>query len=346
MKKCIVVGKFAFGSNIIDGQTVKSITIYEEMEERYGIDSVDYIDTYEWKKKKINTFCNVIKAFKNSNNVLMLPAHNGVRVFAPLFSVLKKIYKRKIHYIVIGSWLYEKVKSSSILKKTLLTFDNIFVETTKLNEELSEFGFKNVVKMNNYKKLEVIDAKSIKPFNKKNVLKICIFSRINKEKGIVDAINVVNEMNRKKITINLDIYGMIESDFESEFNTLISKCDSHIKYKGLIMYNKSVETISKYDLLLFPTKYFTEGIPGTIIDSYAAGVPVLSSMWKNYKDIIINNVTGKVFKMNDIEDLQNQLYYIYNNQRELYNMKKNCIEQAQKYCSGEALLPLFNAIEE
>ena len=34
---------------------------------------------------------------------------------------------------------------------------------------------------------------------------------------------------------------------------------------------KTVKTLENYYLLLFPTKFRTEGIPGTIIDALSAG---------------------------------------------------------------------------
>ena len=77
----------------MDGQTVKCSTIYNELSEKYGKDEITYIDTYNWKKKPLKMFINCVKAMKNSYNVIMLPAHNGVKVFGPLISFLKRIYK-------------------------------------------------------------------------------------------------------------------------------------------------------------------------------------------------------------------------------------------------------------
>mgnify|MGYP002519543662 CR=1 FL=1 len=31
---------------------------------------------------------------------------------------------------------------------------------------------------------------------------------------------------------------------------------------------------------------YTEGVPGTIIDAYAAGLPIISAKWLNYGDIL------------------------------------------------------------
>ena len=138
---------------------------------------------------------------------------------------------------------------------------------------------------------------------------------------------------------------MIEKQFETEFYDILNKNQKFVKYMGMIDYNNSVKVISKYDLLLLPTKYYTEGIPGTIIDSYAAGVPVLASSWENYKDIILDKKTGLVFNFNDLNDFKEKLNYVYDNQKEIYDMKKECINNAKIYCNSEALNPLFDALD-
>ena len=55
--------------------------------------------------------------------------------------------------------------------------------------------------------------------------KVCIFSRIMKEKGIEDAIDVVKSINEmyKRTVLDLDIYGSIDKEYEQEFQTLKEK---------------------------------------------------------------------------------------------------------------------------
>ena len=346
MKTCLIVGKFAMKENILDGQTVKCKTIYDELVKKYGQENISYIDTYGWKKRPIKLFFNCFKGAKQYNNVIIMPAHNGVKIFSSLFSFLKKLFHTKIHYIVIGSWLFNVTQESKRIQKSLLKFDTIFVETKKLKGNLEKSGFKNIVLMRNYKNLKVIEFKKDNLYKNKDVLNLCIFSRINKEKGVLDAINTIKEINSDGIKFKLDIYGMIENEFKSEFFESLNDSKEYIEYKGIIDSQKSVDIISKYDILLFPTKYYTEGIPGTIIDAYASGVPVISSAWENSDDIVINNSTGLLFEFGNLNDFKQKLIYAYDNQQEMYNMKNKCIEQAKNFCEIDALNPLFKSLEE
>ena len=79
-----IIGHFADGKEIYDGQTVKTRNIYEALKNDYNPIK---LDTYEWKNKKIDTFINCIKMLKNNKNIIILTAQRGLFVFIPLFAM-------------------------------------------------------------------------------------------------------------------------------------------------------------------------------------------------------------------------------------------------------------------
>ena len=83
---------------------------------------------------------------------------------------------------------------------------------------------------------------------------------------------------------------------------------NNISYKGIIDSNKSVDTLKNYDIMLFPTKFKTEGIPGTIIDAYASGLTVVSSIWDNYNEIIDDGITGIGYEIDNYNDFKKKNY--------------------------------------
>lgn len=333
MKKIAVVGHFGKNLELADGQTIKTRTIYSELCKKFGKEEIITLDTYNYKKRMFLMLLTLIYILLFCDEIIVLPAQNSVKIFIPLFT---KFSNKKVHYIMIGGWLPEVVKNDNGLKESLKKVKAIYAETSFVMKELEANGIKNVVLMKNFKNLT--PALEKKEINKN--IKCCIFSRIEYLKGITDAINVVNKIN-EKYNITLDIYGKIKDEYFYEFNNLI-KNNKYIKYKGIIESNKSVSTIKNYDLLLFPTKYETEGIPGTIIDAYYSGVPILSSKWRSYDDVIIEGKTGIGYVFNDIEDFYVKLEYIINNPKILKKMSKNCIDESIKYTAEESLKILFN----
>ena len=270
-----------------------------------------------------------------------MPAHRGVKVIVPLLNFLNKKNKFKIHYILIGGWLPSLVKNNSFMKKQLLKIDYIYVENTITIRELNILGIKNTFQMNNFKNLTLSSYK--KNFDN-NEFRCCIFSRIEEKKGITDAATVINIIkNKYNKNLYLDLYGAINEDYKRVLDGILRNNDN-INYKGVVDSDKSVETIEKYDMLLFPTKYYTEGIPGTIIDAFFAGVPILYSNWENSHDILKNNYTGIEYKFNDINDFVNKLLSVINKKSILYKYSHNCQKEALKYTPQTSMIILYTNI--
>ena len=96
-----ICGHFGGGKVYLDGQTVKTKTVYAALCEKYGEESIATVDTYNIKKRFISVFFSTIGLFATCEACMMLPAHNGIRIFTPLFVLLKKLFKKKIYYSVI-----------------------------------------------------------------------------------------------------------------------------------------------------------------------------------------------------------------------------------------------------
>lgn len=105
MKKVGICGHFNIGYEAIGGQTIKTRIISAELEEIYGSNQVLKLDTQTWKGNKIKFFLKCIDLAINSENIIILPARNGIKILVPLFTFISKVLGRKLHYIVVGAWL-------------------------------------------------------------------------------------------------------------------------------------------------------------------------------------------------------------------------------------------------
>lgn len=346
MKKISVIGHYAYGLEYLDGQTIKTKIITKQLCEEFGDSAVLQFDTHGGIKTLLKAPIYVWKALKQSQNVIILPAHNGLQVFGRLLPWFKSIFKhRKIHYVVIGGWLPKMLNSKKGLAKSLKKFDGIYVETSTMKKALEAQGFVNIYVVPNCKELTPLFPNDL-IYSREAPYKLCTFSRVMKEKGIEDAINAVKEVNSScdKTLFTLDIYGQIDSAQVEWFEKLKEDFPSYIEYKGLVPYDKSVEVLKNYFALLFPTRFFTEGIPGTIIDAYAAGVPVISAKWESFTDIINDNQTGIGYKFNNVEDLKKKLWDITNGTLDINALKLNCLNKSKEYTSKEAIKTLLSQL--
>ena len=344
MKKIGVIGHFGGNRNFNDGQTVKTQCIYRELKKIYGKNNVSIVDTYNWKKNPMKLLISSINVASTSTDIIVLPAHKGVKVFIPMFNILKYIFKFKLHYIAIGSWLPSLIKNDKSMRKALKKVDYIYLENEKSIDYLKRMGLDNLFQMNNFKNLNLSDYKY--RYNSK-IFRCCIFSRIEEKKGVSDAIDVIAKINATSdIKVELNIYGKISENYNEKFKEKLFLYKSFVFYKGIIDFDKSVNTIEKHDLLLFPTLYYTEGIPGTIIDAFFAGVPILSSRWENYGELLEDGVTGLSYEMGNLEEFYEKLNYIIHNRNLLKKMRENCKKRAVKYTPAASLKVLVDNIEE
>lgn len=332
MKKVGICGVYGNDVEILGGQTIKVKELTEELIHIFGTEEVTTVNTYKWRKNPLDLFIKCCNMIKDCENIIIMPAHNGLKVFSPMFFFLNIFFKRKIHYIVIGGWLYDYLCKYKLVKLCLHKFSGIYVETKSMKKSLESLGFNNVHIMNNFKRLKLMNKTEltttyVEPY------KLCMFSRVTQGKGIEDAINSIVNINTKmgRTVFNLDIYGPIDNRYKDRFEEIIKISPQHIKYCGFVDSKKSVDVIKNYFVQLFPTRYKTEGIPGSIIDSYFAGVPVLASRWNNFNDVIDENKTGIGFEFLSQEDLEDKLIYIANNPKTIIDMKINCIDKSLIY---------------
>lgn len=342
-----VLGHFGEGANLLNGQTVKTKIITEELQNQLGRDQVLKIDTHGGWKILLKAPFQVFRALKNGTNVLIFPAHNGLRVYAPLLALEKCFFKkRKLHYVVIGGWLPQFLKKRQSLAKILKKFDGIYVETNTMKCALEGQGFDNVFVMPNCKKLTVLSKEEL-VYPEGAPYKLCTFSRVMKEKGIEDAVHAVTAGNTALgyQAYSLDIYGQVDASQTEWFEALKQSFPAGISYCGCVDANQSVGVLQNYFALLFPTRFYTEGIPGTIIDAYAAGIPVLSTKWESFSDLVDEGVTGLGYDLGDTDKLTKMLCEIAQNSATVLAMKENCVRKASDYSPERAIQVLIERLE-
>jgi glycosyltransferase involved in cell wall biosynthesis len=345
MKKAGVCGHFGIGRNLLNGQTVKTKTVTEELKNRLGETQVAVADSCGGFKAMPRMAADVLRLFKGCENVIMMPANRGLRFFAPLFLTYNKFYRRRIHYIVIGGWLDTFLESHKWLVGLLKKFDAIYVESETMKTALCERGFDNAVVMHNFKKLKSLSENELE-YPDGEPYKLCTFSRVMKEKGIEDAIDAVKTVNSRlgRTVYTLDIFGQVDKDYEERFSELKKTFPDFIRCGGAIDADRSTETLKSYFALLFPTYYRGEGFAGTLIDAMSAGVPVIASDWKYNSEFVVPGRTGVIIKNCNLEKLAKVLADIADDSEKWNSMRLSALREAEKYSPEKASRPLIDRI--
>lgn len=345
-----IIGHFGGNEDFLDGQTVKTKILYEELSLKSNWKIIK-VDTYYKNKNPIKLLFQTIKAIINSKDIIILLSGNGMKIYFPLLSFCSKFFKKNIYHDVIGGNLDYYVKKYPKYKRYLNEFKCNWVETKGLKNKLQMQGITNCEVIPNFKKLEIVSYEEIKKSDiNRNVYKFCTFSRVMKEKGISEAIDVINKLNNKEykgLSYILDIYGPIDPSYAEELKEKLANSSENITYCGMIPFDRSVDILKEYDILLFPTYWSGEGFPGTIIDAFSAGVPVIASDWNCNKEIIDNNINGIIYPNEEISNLEEAISHCIDKERKfIESLKENCIEKAKLFLPNEYIELIIKRIEE
>lgn len=341
-----IIGHFGFGQKLLNGQTIKTKIITAEIQRQIGEENVICLDLAGGVKKIPSLLFKVPLMLHKCDDFIMMPVENGLRFLTPLLCFWNHFFKRRLHYVVIGGWLSKFVSKKNQIKKGLKRFNGIYVETNTMKSALEVQGFENVFVMPNCKRLTVLSEIEL-VYPSGVPYKLCTFSRVMKEKGIETAINVIKRVNDRLgyTAYSLDIYGQVDAGQIEWFEDLKNQFPDYVRYCGYVDANQSVEVLQKYFALLFPTHFYTEGIPGTIIDAYAAGIPVISAKWESYSDVVDEGITGIGYDFDNTEQFEKILLMLIEDPQNIINKKKNCIDKALEYLPENAITILTKLFE-
>jgi glycosyltransferase involved in cell wall biosynthesis len=122
--------------------------------------------------------------------------------------------------------------------------------------------------------------------------------RISEEKGIrtlVDAWSTLNNRSTAKLLILGE--GPLKKELQKK-----TKDQSHISWLGFVERKQVLDYLMKAKALLFPSEWY-EGMPMTILESFSAATPVLSTNIGSQAEIVDHGKTGILFEPGDQEGL-------------------------------------------
>lgn len=346
MKKIAVIGKFHTAQGIADGQAVKTNILTEELEQAFGRENILRINTYGWKKHPVGLFASCAAAVRKCTDVIFMTDAGGIKVFPWLLRMANIGGTCRLHYVVIGGWLCGYLAKQKLLAKLLMKFEGIYVETRTMQRAMEALGFSNIVVMPNCKRLSMLGEDEL-VYDTNEPHRLCIFSRIMREKGVpeaVEAVRTINERSGRQV-YTLELYGQVDPDQQDWFERLQAEFPPYIRYGGTIDYHRSVEVLKDYFALLFPTKFYTEGIPGTIIDAYAAGIPVISSRWESFGDIL-DDETCLSYAFDDENGLLHALEAAAEDPDLLLGKKAACLARAKEYTTEHVMEILISRLRQ
>lgn len=317
------------------GVTVKDKLFYDAIK-KYR--KVEVIDIFAAKRNKFLIPFLLLKCvfyfIKGSAIVYGLDTKR-LKFFLRIHQYFKKSLK-KTTVIAMGGYFPQHIRSSKALQKSLVNVKSIWVETEGMRQQLIQQYFQNIFVFPNPK--SGIGACKPRIRKENEALKLVFFSQISEEKGVGDIIEAVNYLNKHKdIVYSLDFYGHISDNIHEKFEEFLIENES-VSYKGVFdstqfnIYQK----LNEYDILLFPSHWEGEGVPGILVEAKMAGLAIITSN-KNYNCEIVrsNEGEGIVLNGNYTSELVKALIRLYNTPDELIKIKKCSFASRKRYALEE-----------
>lgn len=329
-RRILVFGYFGYKTNQLDGQTVKTRAVYDLIKERMPDSTVNFADSQEFRHSPLSILRFLIDLMR-CDILIWLPAHNNLRFLFPPLWYASKLFRFRIIYVVVGGWLSTLLKTLPFHRRKLGQLKAILVENqTTVAELAGSYSYINVNVFPNFR------AEAPEPIVRQTdgKLRLVFMARINMLKGLDTIVSLCETMPQG---VSIDFYGPMNPEDEPFFrNELIDKYP-FVAYHGTLQPAEIHTTLQRYDAMILPTRYFTEGFPGSILDAYRASLPVIVTEWKHAREFVSDGVTGFIADFNNpIPQLQLAIRTLLDNPATLLSMKKAALGESRKYTPDSA----------
>jgi glycosyltransferase involved in cell wall biosynthesis len=265
-----------------------------------------------WPNRK-NTFAEFYRIFKDSwkffnllrkNQFALVQTTTSFSYLAifrdAVFILIARIFKCRI-IVFFRGWdekFVQKVEKNSLwlFKRVYFKADSI-IELSKDNvERLKKWGYKNQV----YLETTVVEKESIQEVSERYLQnkydhvnsKLCtilFLSRIETSKGIYEAIETFRLLQSKYIYLKMIIAG--DGLEENDVRSFVAKNNiSNITFTGFVVGDVKKKLFMDASIYLFPS--YSEGMPTSVLEAMAFGLPVITRPVGGIPDFFTNGVNG------------------------------------------------------
>lgn len=288
-------------NNLIKNRDV-SLTLIDEPQDKNWLQKLDdkvsvNIHTGNNLVSKIWFIMKIFIFEKDTNYISLSPS---------LILIANKVRKlcRKKYKII--SWIHFSLKNQDMFDPgKLVNADGHLAISSVIREQLLELGVKSDEIITIFNPIE--RHNSIPEVKKENYLNLFYAGRMtfDGQKNISELLSGISKI--KGINYHLDMYGSGED---------LEKCKEYGKKLGIngnIIWhgwtkNLWEEINVRPSALVMSSKY--EGLPMIMLESISRGIPVVTTKFDGYEDIVKEGVNGYTYKSGNIEELGQKLIKI------------------------------------
>lgn len=269
-----------------------------------------------------------VAAFSRTPMVIGISSAGGKSLLFTriLYHLNRKTMNRSL-YFMMGGTEAGRIAQNPREIQMYAHYRQIYVETRTMKRLLDSAGMENVSFFPNCR--TGITQFQAQP-NHHAPLRCLFFSRVELEKGI----DLFLDAAQRLPEVSFDIFGELYMDAPdlSEYRARLD-CLPNVRYHGCFQGGESeiYELLHRYDIMLFPTRWKTEGVPGVLVEAKIAAVPAIVSDVCYNAEIVEDGVAGIVLKDNTADDLVAAIRFYDENRDVLTRHKEGALHSAETY---------------
>ena len=204
--------------------------------------------------------------------------------------------------------------------------------SSKSSEWLAHFGIKSSgIIQNAIDATDFMSSASNRNFrletNTEASLMVVYAGRLIPEKGVGQLLEAAHDLKSEGRDVKLVIAG--SGPLEKEVETA-----EGVAYFGRLDQSDLASLIAQSDVFCLPSR--SEGFATCVLESFAAGTPVVSTKVGGAVDLINDRESGYLMPSNSVDDIKEGLEWALANREKLHDMGEKCKSIVLKKCSWES----------
>lgn len=335
-------------------------SVYRSISSELNNKGVSVFYSYENKRTTINYFLKYFQFLLKIRKFDILHLNTPLSFNSFLrdipYILISKIFKKKIIVQFHGGDenFYFQILKSKILKKIaaityfsadkLIVLGSVFIDDYNLIHKRNRRDW--IILPN---PVDLIFLNQIWKNNSsfENEIHLLYLSRIDHRKGCDIAIKSFSILQRNigiKNKLILNICG--DGPLLKEMKNLVKELNlSNVNFHGYVKGNKKILQYKKNDIFLYPT-YYGEGLPVSLLEAMAFGLPLVTRPVGGIPDWLTNNINGYLTDSVNPKKFADIISKMILNPINLSNISKCNVELANKSFSPKSVVDEYFKIYE
>lgn len=237
-----------------------------------------------------------------------------------IFLIISKVFNKKVVLHIHGGGFRNFYLSRGLIIKILIKFllnlsDTIIVLSNTWKEFFTQITESDKITIiHNAVNPNFYEVDNTKNSSNKTSIQILFAGYLSRDKGIYDILDAVPLIIKTRKDVKFVFAGAEDKPGELEIirkRIIRNDIGNYVFFLGVLSKREIISTYENSDIFILPS--YIEGMPLTVLEAMAAGLPVISTPIGGIPEVIVDGVNGFLITPGDYVDLANKISELIEN---------------------------------